>query len=72
MVNKYEYADPVYYCRIKKELQNEGLESYKLACANIAGELSLDNTECNFSPHPDCRRCDVEKENNWIFERSKR
>ena len=51
MVRKLEFADPVYYCRVLREL----------IYAHI---LPTDtDTACVESPNPDCRRCIVRLEN---------
>lgn len=47
MTKKLEYAEPVYYCEIAKAVQYK----YK----------NLINSECLYSPDPDCRRCDYRK-----------
>ena len=66
MVKKFEYADPVYYCRVKMELQKEGFERVNVGEGH--SEL-IRNTECFKSPDPDCRNCVCQKLNDWVFDR---
>lgn len=73
MVTKLEYAEPVYYCRVKKELEFEGFDWVALGDGKTK---PLENTKCELTKHegstPDCRGCDVRKKNEWIFDKSKR
>lgn len=58
MTKKLEYAKPVYYCEIRKELEHEGFPQT--------------NTECYSSPSPNCRDCRFRKENEWNFDKENR
>ena len=69
MTKKLEYADVVYYCRVKKNLQNEAFDEM---IDEDGGWIFITNTECKMSPTPDCRKCIVRKKNEWIFDRSLR
>jgi hypothetical protein len=65
MTKKLEYALPIYYCRIKKMAieKDIGWESQK---TRFDGGNKA-SSECDLNPVPDCRRCDLRKEGEWVI-----
>ena len=73
MTKKFEYADPVYYCKVKKELKFEGFDWHVVGDGETT---SLNNMKCELTKHegskPDCRSCDFRKKNEWVFNKARK